>query len=103
MVGLAGLIPGEGEAELEPLVVSEPYRRLGIGRQLTEEVIAKVRTLGVQQLKVRPVARNELAIRFCHKLGFEILGQIELFMDFNPLDRQVWKLGERVAKRDFSV
>lgn len=103
VVGLAGLIPGEGEAELEPLVVSEPYRRLGIGGQLAEAVIAKVRTLGVQQLKVRPVALNELAIQFYHKLGFEILGQIELLMDFNPLDRQVWKLGERVAKRDFSV
>src|SRR3989337_1185339 len=52
VVGLAGLIPGEGEAELEPLVVSEPYRGRGIGRQLAETVIAAARTRGVHQLKV---------------------------------------------------
>ena len=103
LVGLAGLIPGEGEAELEPLVVSGPYRGLGIGRQLTEAVIKAARTRGVGQLRVRPVARNELAIRFFHQLGFDILGQIELFMDFGPVERQVWQLGERMAGKDFRV
>ena len=103
VVGLAGLIPGEGEAELEPLVVSEPYRGRGIGRQLAETVIAAARTRGEHQLKVRPVARNASAIRIFHKLGFDILGHIELFMDFGPLDRQVWKAGERMASRDFRV
>lgn len=103
VVGLGGLIPDEGEAELEPLVVSESYRGLGIGRKLAEEVIAAARIRGVHQLKVRPVARNELAIRFFHKLGFDILGQIELFMDFVPRDPQIWKMGESVAGRDFRV
>lgn len=103
VVGLTGLILGEGEAELEPLVVSEPYRGLGIGRQLAQVVIATARTRGVHQLKVRPVARNEQAIRFFHKLGFDILGHIELFMDFGPVDRQVWKSGESLASRDFRV
>lgn len=103
VVGLAGLIPGEEEAELEPLVVSEPYRGLGIGRQLATAVIAAARARGVHQLKVRPVARNESAIRFFHELGFDILGHIELFMDFGPADRQLWKPGERMAGRDFSV
>jgi GNAT superfamily N-acetyltransferase len=103
VVGLAGLIPGEEEAELEPLVVSAPYRGLGIGRQLAETVIEAARTRGVGQLRVRPVARNELAIRFFHELGFDILGHIELFMDFGPVERQVWKSGERMAGRDFRV
>jgi len=103
LVGLAGLIPGEAEAELEPLVVSESYRSVGIGRQLAAAVIAAARARGVQQLKVRPVARNQLAIRFFHGLGFDILGQIELFMDFGPADRQVWQLGERMAGKDFRV
>lgn len=31
VVGLAGLIPGDDAAELEPAVVSAPHRRLGIG------------------------------------------------------------------------
>lgn len=103
VVGLVGLIPGEGEAELEPLVVSEPYRGLGIGRQLAETVIEAARGDGVHQLKVRPVARNEPAIRIFHELGFDILGQIELFMDFGPADHQVWRRGERMAGRDFRV
>lgn len=103
VVGLAGLIPGEAEAELEPLVVSESYRGLGIGRQLAATVIEAARARGVRQLMVRPVARNELAIRFYHELGFDILGQVEMFMDFGPADRQVWKSGERMAGRDFRV
>jgi GNAT superfamily N-acetyltransferase len=103
VVGLAGLIPGEGEDELEPLVVSEPYRGLGIGRQLTEAVILAARTRGVHQLKVRPVARNEATIRFFHTMGFDILGQIELFMDFNSADHQVWRSGERITGKDFRV
>ena len=88
---------------MEPLVVSEPYRGLGIGRQLAEAVIEAARTRGMPQLKVRPVARNEPAIRFFHKLGFDILGHMELFMDFGPAERQIWKLGERMAGRDFRV
>ncbi|HZD55692.1 MAG TPA: GNAT family N-acetyltransferase [Anaerolineales bacterium] len=103
VVGLAGLILGEQEAELEPLVVSEPYRRLGIGRQLTEAAITAARTGGVHQIKVRPVARNKPAIAFYHAMGFDILGQIELFTDFGPADRQVWKLGERLADKHFRV
>jgi ribosomal protein S18 acetylase RimI-like enzyme len=103
VVGLAGLIPGEGEAELEPLIVSELYRGLGIGRQLAKAVISAARAAGFRQVKVRPVARNESAIQFFHAMGFDILGQIELFVDFGTADRQVWKQGERFAGRDFRV
>ena len=103
VVGLAGLIPGEEDSELEPLVVSQAYRGRRIGRQLAEAVIAAARIRGVNQLMVRPVARNKDAIRFYHELGFNILGQIEQFMDFGPADRQVWKPGERIAGRDFKV
>jgi GNAT superfamily N-acetyltransferase len=101
LVGLAGLIADEGDAELEPLVVSEGFRGQGIGRRLAEAVIASARARGVRQLKVRPVARNEDAIRVFHRLGFDILGQIELFADFGPLDSQVWIPGWRLADRDF--
>jgi GNAT superfamily N-acetyltransferase len=103
VVGLVGLIPDDTESELEPLVVSEPYRGLGIGKQLAGTVIATARTRGLPQLKVRPVARNELAIRFFHEMGFGILGHIELFMDFDPVDSQGWRSGERLASRDFRV
>jgi len=103
VVGLAGLVPGEAEAELEPLVVSEPFRGQGIGRQLAEAVFAAAQAAGVRELKVRPVARNGSAIRFFHAAGFDILGQIELFIDFRPLERQVWRSGEHIAGRNFRV
>jgi hypothetical protein len=36
-------------------------------------------------------------------MGFGILGHIELFMDFDPVDSQGWRSGERLASRDFRV
>jgi hypothetical protein len=33
--------------------------------------------------------------------AFDILGQIELFADFGPVDSQVWRSGRRLADRDF--
>jgi len=88
VVGMAGLVPGEHEAELEPLVVSERYRGSGIGRKLVKVVVEAARTTGVNHLKVRPVARNELAIRFFHREGFDVLGQIDLLMDLRSTERQ---------------
>lgn len=54
VVGLTGLIPAAGEAELEPLIVSEPYRGQGIGRQLAVTVIEAAQANGARHLKVRP-------------------------------------------------
>jgi RimJ/RimL family protein N-acetyltransferase len=65
--------------------------------------MAAARTRGVAQLTVRPVARNEAAIRFFHRLGFDVLGHIELFIDFASAERQIWKPGEEVAGRAFRV
>ena len=103
VVGLTGLILEEGQAELEPLVVGEPYRGLGIGRQLAKIVQAAAQARGVRQLSVRPVARNAQAIQFFHNMGFTVLGHIELFMDFGPEEQRRWQVGERLAGKDFLV
>ncbi len=103
VVGLTGLISGEKESELEPLIVSASYRGQGIGLQLAQAVIAAARKSGIRHLTVKPVARNNLAIGFFHELGFNILGQIELFMDFSPEDDQPWKQGEQAGGKDFKV
>ncbi|MCP4416313.1 MAG: hypothetical protein GY805_06810, partial [Chloroflexi bacterium] len=66
-------------------------------------VIAAAQQRGIGQLTVRPVGRNAQAIQFFHEMGFTILGQIDLFMDFAPAERQVWQDGERLAERDFKV
>jgi GNAT superfamily N-acetyltransferase len=100
VVGLTGLIPGEGEAELEPLVVADGHRGRGIGRQLAAAVVEASRARGDRMLNVRPVARNTEAVRAFHALGFDVLGHVQLFMDLAPEAGRQWLPGERLADRD---
>jgi ribosomal protein S18 acetylase RimI-like enzyme len=103
VVGLTGLILMEDGAELEPIVVSKAYRGSGIGRKLVNTVIEAARSNSVRQLSVRPVGRNEQAIRFFHELGFDVLGHIELFIDFGTAGSQEWQDGEQIAGVNFRV
>jgi GNAT superfamily N-acetyltransferase len=103
VVGLVGVIQTEDEIELEPIVVSEPWRGRGIGRQLAEHVVGEARAAGIGQLLVRPVARNAAAIRFFHDLGFDALGQLELVLDFRPSADQLWRPGATIANRNLRV
>ena len=99
MVGLAGLIPDV--FELEPVVVAEQHRGLGVGRLLAEAVISAARERGARTIQVRPIARNVEAVRFFHELGFDILDQLQLSMDLVEREREIWVSGERLADRDF--
>jgi GNAT superfamily N-acetyltransferase len=99
VAGLTGLIVAEREAEIEPLVVSKPYRGRGIGKQLVEHIIGEARKRGIRNLKIKPVARNQETIRFLYKQGFKTLGFIELFMDFSG---HTWKSGPRIFGCDLN-
>ena len=99
MAGLVGLMVKEEEAEIEPLIVSRPYRHKGVGRSLIEVVVSEARRLGVKFLSVRPVARNVEAITFLHKQGFKNIGHIELFIDFTD---QRWKEGLKLFNIQFN-
>jgi N-acetylglutamate synthase-like GNAT family acetyltransferase len=103
VVGMAGLILEGDEAELEPISVSQAFRSTGVGRQLAQAVITAAHAAGMPLIKVKPVARNATAIRFFHDLGFDTLGQIELFLDFKPEADRRWRAGGRIANRDFRV
>jgi ribosomal protein S18 acetylase RimI-like enzyme len=93
----------EDGAELEPIVVSKAYRGSGIGRKLVNTVIEAARSNSVRQLSVRPVGRNQHAIRFFHELGFDVLGHIELFIDFGTAGSHEWQDGEQIAGANFRV
>jgi ribosomal protein S18 acetylase RimI-like enzyme len=90
VVGLVGLVVEEGEAEIEPIIVSRNHRRMGIGKRLIETVVSEARKKGVHYLDVKPVARNMQAIRFLYEQGFKIVGHVDLFMDFSS---RTWKSG----------
>ncbi len=102
IVGLAGLIVRGRKAEVEPVIVSQRLRRQGVGRALVEATVQAARAEGVEQLRVRPVARNQDATAFFHRLGFTALGHVELLLDFRRPE-SYWRAGERLAGRDFDV
>jgi N-acetylglutamate synthase-like GNAT family acetyltransferase len=101
IVGLVGMIVEETQAELEPIVVSPPYRGSGTGRALAETVVAEARKRGLRTVFARPVARNTDAMRFFHSCGFDVLGQVEVMLDLAA--REHWRPAERLAGRNFRV
>jgi GNAT superfamily N-acetyltransferase len=102
VVGVAGLIVRGRKAEVEPVVVSAPRRAGGVGRALVEALVHEARARELDQVVVRPVARNADAVAFFHGLGFTALGHVELLLDLRR-PPEYWRPGERLAGRDFDV
>jgi GNAT superfamily N-acetyltransferase len=101
VVGLVGLVmSGRGtegrEAEIEPVVVAKTHRGRGVGQALLARVIVEARAVGVRYLSVRPVARNQEAIRFYYDAGFCLMGEIEMFMDLQASSGLQWRSGLEV-------
>lgn len=92
-VACAGLILREEEGEIEPVIVSAQYRGKGIGTALVQHVAEQAKRLGVRFLSIRPVARNEEAIRLFVRLGFNLVGYIDLFQDLHQSSDRQWKPG----------
>lgn len=101
VVGLAGLIVEEREGEIEPVVVRADHRGHGIGRRLAETVIDAARARGLRRIKVRPVARNERAVRFFRSLGLDVVAHVELFTDLVPRPDVTWTRGPTIGGAPF--
>ena len=82
VVALTGLLVNGDEGEIEPVVVSSSFRNRGIGTMLIEHACKEARKMGVRFLSIRPVARNEKALSLFVRLGFNLVGHIDLFQDF---------------------
>ena len=100
VVGYAGLLWHDRLAELEPIVVAPKHRRRGVGRALAARVAQAAREAGAVRIFVRPAARNREAIAFFRSVGFDVLGYVQLQVDFEPRER---RLGEHIAGCDFRV
>lgn len=90
------LVHSQEEGEVEPVVVSLPYRNQGIGSMLVERVVEEAKKRGIRYLSIRPVVRNERAISLYVRLGFNLVGPIDLFQDLSPSSRRKWKPGVRI-------
>lgn len=62
---------GEYVGLIEDLIVSEPYRGCGIGKQLLHAVLAASKEKGLGRLALAADNRNVSAIAFYQKYGFE--------------------------------
>lgn len=99
VVAFAGLLShshteegAEGiQGEVEPVVVSQPYRDKGIGTRLVEYAVEQAREQKVHFLYIRPVARNERAISLYVRLGFTTLGAVDLLQDLSSSYDRKWK------------
>ena len=100
VVGLVGLQIRGRQAEIEPVVVSFDVRGQRIGRSLVETAVEAARAEGVGQVKASPVARNALALRFFHRLGFDTLGHVDVLLDLER-PKDYWNARESLAEREF--
>lgn len=101
VMGLTGLLDHGDSGEVEPVVVTQPLRGSGVGRQLIQRVVDEAAERGYEYLAIRPVARNADAIDMFHGAGFRTLGgHVDLTMDLAPR-RHEWLHGARLHGRDF--
>ena len=108
VVAFAGLLShshteeGEGgiQGEVEPLIVSQPYRDRGIGTRLVEYIVEQAREIGVCFLSIRPAARNERALSLYVRLGFNVLGGVELLQDLSLSYDRKWKPGIKILDNE---
>ncbi|OGO32973.1 MAG: hypothetical protein A2Z29_07035 [Chloroflexi bacterium RBG_16_56_11] len=96
VVGFAGLLDVVGQqsvAEIEPLVVTAGVRDEGIGSDLVGHIRSEAKKLGFKFLSVRPELRNERAFQLYVRLGFTLVGGVELFQDLAPDRGRTWRSG----------
>jgi putative acetyltransferase len=88
IVGCIALRPmnEEGICEMKRLFVREEYRGKGIGRILTEKIIADAKEIGYSAIRLDTLQRMETARSLYSKLGFTV---IPAYYN-NPMDEVVY-------------
>jgi GNAT superfamily N-acetyltransferase len=103
VVGLTGLFERGQGAEIEPVVVLDGFRGEGIGRRLLRRAVDEAAARGFEYAAVRPVARNDRAIRSFYGAGFRTLGgHVDLTIDLTER-RHVWRDGVRLHGLEFKL
>jgi len=91
--GLLDTVGEEGVGEIEPVVVATSSRGEGTGTRLVEHVVSEAKKRKIRFLSISPVLRNMEAFDLYVRLGFNKVGDIELFQDLSPESKREWKSG----------
>jgi putative acetyltransferase len=75
-----------GACEMKRLFVREPFRGRGIGRMMTERIVADARSIGYTTMRLDTLQRMEDARALYRQLGFT---EIPAYYN-NPLDEVVY-------------
>ncbi len=79
--------------EIDPVVVALDERSNGIGQALLETAIDEAKSRGMRNVSIQPVARNVDAMRLYRRMGFRILGHIDMTLDLRGRADREWKSG----------
>ena len=95
VTGVVGLLRSREmlEGEIEPVIVTSALRNNSIGSTLIRYIVAEAKKRKIRFLRIRPVARNVKAISLYVRLGFDLLGYVDLFQDLSPELGREWKQG----------
>jgi ribosomal protein S18 acetylase RimI-like enzyme len=80
------LDPDEDEVELARLIVAPKLRGRGLGRELTELLVARAATTGLTTTMLRTTPDNQVAINCYLSCGFNLL---------DPEQSAIWNEGQR--------
>ena len=92
-VGFCGLFTYGEEGEIEPVVVTSSLRDKGIGSELIRHAVSEAKKKNVRYLSIHPVARNKEALSLFVRLGFNMVGHLDLFQDLSSQSDRTWKSG----------
>jgi ribosomal protein S18 acetylase RimI-like enzyme len=105
IIGFTGLLENlgeEGVCEIEPLVVATESRGEGIGSRLVRHAIEEAKKRRFRFVTIRPELRNKKAFSLYVRLGFNLVGQVELFQDLLPERGRKWQPGIEILGHKLS-
>jgi ribosomal-protein-alanine N-acetyltransferase len=99
LVGFAIVQMEEGVGYVVTLDVASDWRRMGVARQLMEEMEAHVAAAGGAAIELHVFVGNAAAVRFYEAMGYDRMG---LEQAFYGRGMDAWVYGKRVAPRTVS-
>ncbi len=100
VLGFCSLIVEYGSGEIDPVVVTKSDRSKGVGTALLQTAIEEAKSRGMRSVSIQPVARNVDAMRLYRRLGFHILGHIDMTLYLSSKASN-WKPGITIHGEEY--